>query len=482
MRDGASQQGAVYKSAVTELPFQAFIEALPSLVFVTADAGPNIFVNDRFQQYTGLPRETLTGPGWMDALHPEDATAMYAAWAAAVAVTKPYDVQYRLRSAAGEWRWHLARAVPMAWEGRPAAYWIGTVTDVHDRVIAEDQARASAEQLRLAQEAAGVGSFDWDLIADDLQWSEGCKAAFGLPPDAKVSIERFYALLHPDDRAPTGKIVARATAPEHPDDSYVTEFRCIWPDGTVRWIDARGRVLFTPAGDSRRAVRFVGTVLDVTERKRVVDQLADALATQELLLAEVNHRVKNSLQIVTALLGLHARGLGDSAGRDALHEAQARVSIVAAIHERLYMSGGHSDLDIGTFLQNLLSDTLSSASEAGRVRLSFVAEPDIRLDAARAVSLALVLNELATNSVKYAWGEQGAGRLDVLVRREGRDLVIDFADDGPGLPEDFHLDGSGGLGLRIVNVLVRQLRGGLTILPGKGKGAGFRLVLPLAPA
>jgi PAS domain S-box-containing protein len=147
-----------------------------------------------------------------------------------------------------------------------------------EQAKAEARLSASDERLRAATEAGNVGAWDLDLKTGALRWDERCKAMFGLPPDAEVDLEEtFYRGLHPDDRERLEKAIADATDPAVRE-AYDVEYRVIGPDGVQRWLAAKGRAAF----EDGQAVRFVGAVIDISQRKRA----EEALATSEAALRE----------------------------------------------------------------------------------------------------------------------------------------------------------------------------------------------------
>lgn len=163
-----------------------------------------------------------------------------------------------------------------------------------ERVRSEQAARASEERLRLATDAAAIGTWDYDPITRVLRWDDRCKALFGLPPEAEVTYESaFLAGLHPEDRERADEAVRRALAPGE-SSRYDIEYRTIGlRDGKERWIAATGESLFR----SGRAVRFIGTVMDITARKRMENQLQMMNATAAAVAAELD--VERIVQIVT---------------------------------------------------------------------------------------------------------------------------------------------------------------------------------------
>jgi two-component sensor histidine kinase len=197
-----------------------------------------------------------------------------------------------------------------------------------------------------------------------------------------------------------------------------------------------------------------------------------------MLLHEVNHRVKNSLQVVTSLLMLQAGRTEEPALKQALLEARGRIGVVAGIHQRLYSTSQHDRVDFGDYLEELASETLRSLNSSGKIELDFDIGDDVVMPLAQAVPLALVVSELITNAVKYAFPDGRSGKLTVSLRDEGSRVEICVSDDGIGLPEDFNPAAGGGLGMRIVTALVRQVRGTLSI-KSADPGAEFVISIPL---
>ncbi len=193
-------------------------------------------------------------------------------------------------------RVYAIRAVPLP--GRSMAVLFEDATPREElRALREAEAarEASEDRLRLATEAADIGTWDYDLDSGRLVWDARCKAAFGLPPEAEVDYDAFLDRLHPDDRDRTDAVVQRALDPGGPG-AYDIQYRTRAPDGTVRWVRAMGRAHFEGAGEARRATRFVGTVHDITEQReaqrileqRVAERTAEAQAAYERLDAVLN--------------------------------------------------------------------------------------------------------------------------------------------------------------------------------------------------
>ncbi|HEX4710676.1 sensor histidine kinase [Phenylobacterium sp.] len=228
------------------------------------------------------------------------------------------------------------------------------------------------------------------------------------------------------------------------------------PGGT-RWFD----IHLSQVGPDRLAQ----LVVDITERKR-------AEARQSEMFDELNHRVKNNLAVVSAMLAMQSRVARTPEVRDHLARAVDRIHTIADVHASLYRSGRKDEVDFSTYLHDLCGRLGESVVDKARVRLTVEAEPSV-LSLDKAVALGVVVNELITNAAKHAYATPAVGTISVKLAREGAGLRLHVEDSGPGLPEK---PNPAGLGMRLVRSLVQQLGATLEI-DCKG-GAAFTVRLP----
>lgn len=214
------------------------------------------------------------------------------------------------------------------------------------------------------------------------------------------------------------------------------------------------------------------------ERQRIEHQLRDAVAGRELLLQEVNHRVKNSLQLVASMLQLQANTASEEVKSELL-DASTRIAAVARAHGRLYRSHEIATLDLATYLVDLCADLASVRTDC---RIEVEAGERVEIATDRAIPVALVVNELVTNAVKYAHPGSGACHVQVrLAPAEAGGIVrLSVRDDGPGLPDGFDPAAGGGLGMRIVTAFAQQLGAELKVEVQR-PGSEFALLIPLWP-
>jgi PAS domain S-box-containing protein len=173
---------------------------------------------------------------------------------------------------------------------------VGVQNDVTQSKRTEEELKGSEDRLRLAVQSTGLGTWDFNPVTGELRWDDRCKAMFGLPPDAEVDYEVFLAGLHPDDRERTHQVVQQALAPALGGEFNV-EYRTIGlADGVERWVAARGQAFFDEGGEAHR---FIGTVLDITERKRAEEERDLLLAREQLARVEAV-RARRRLALLAA--------------------------------------------------------------------------------------------------------------------------------------------------------------------------------------
>jgi len=203
-----------------------------------------------------------------------------------------------------------------------------------------------------------------------------------------------------------------------------------------------------------------------------------ALEAKDRLYAQLQHRVKNSLALISSLLSLQAGAERDERAARSLEAAQARVRPIGILYEQLYKSRSVESVDLGPYLEGVAKAAISSQPDSRGI--SLVADCErIFLGADRAASVGLIVNELAVNAARHAFPIGVEGTVRFSVGFDGAGFVLEFHDDGIGLPEGFSLETDRGLGSLLVSSLTEQLGGSIEIGVGiGGKGAGFRLNFP----
>jgi two-component sensor histidine kinase len=221
------------------------------------------------------------------------------------------------------------------------------------------------------------------------------------------------------------------------------------------------------------AANILGMAIEQQQYQR---KLKAALDRHQVLLKEVNHRVKNSLQVVAGMLHLQASAVGNPELSERLSEASSRISTVGRAYERLAYDSDNEKIDLVVYLQEVLKDLEAAVAPS---HLHYDAPPQIQFAADRAILVALIVNELVLNAAKYAYPDRPGGPIWVrLAQTEASAFLVSVGDEGVGLPAGFDPKASKRLGTRIVTALSQQLDAELT-RPSSSNGATFTLLVPL---
>jgi two-component sensor histidine kinase len=214
------------------------------------------------------------------------------------------------------------------------------------------------------------------------------------------------------------------------------------------------------------------------ERERHERNLKAALERQQFLVKEMNHRVKNSLALVVGMLRLQARENSEPEFAQQLEDATLRVGAIARVHEQLYQSADVERFDVGRYIEAICKDLSASFAQC---EIHVQAQPGIVISTDRAISSALIVNELVSNAAKHAYQGHGAGSVWVNIATAGVDsFFIAIRDEGGGLPEGFQFGEGKGLGARMVRALAEQLNASLEVVAHR-PGVEFVVTAPLAP-
>jgi PAS domain S-box-containing protein len=242
--------------------FRVVADTLPLLVWISGSDKHCTYFNKPWLDFTGRPLEAEIGDGWADGVHAADLQQCLDTYVRAFDRREPFMMEYRLRRRDGEYRWVLDNAAPLFDPDGSFAGYIGACFDVTEFRRAEAERNVANDRLRLAMEAGKSVGWDWDLETDRDTWFGDLSTIFGIPSNIYVGhVEDFRRAVHPDDRGLVWKAVKDARESHS---AYAAEFRVVWPDGTVRWVAAKGQFYYSAGGDAKR---MLGTAVDITERK-----------------------------------------------------------------------------------------------------------------------------------------------------------------------------------------------------------------------
>jgi two-component sensor histidine kinase len=274
--------------------------------------------------------------------------------------------------------------------------------------------------------------------------------------------------VHPDDAVSLANSIALSAASLN---TWRWEGRIVTPTGRVKWIQGIAK----PDGAADDSIIWDGITIDITERKQAQNQLRASLHEKDLLLKEIHHRVKNNLQVVGSLLWLQANTIQDPNIRQLFEESQNRLYSMALIHEQLYRSSNLSEIDFGDYLRDLVENLIESYSDH-RDRLETIVQVEsIAVNVETASACGLLVTELVSNALKYAFPEGRSGQLAIHCHRDmDQQFWLTVQDNGVGLPSDLEQRKAKSLGLQLVDRLAQQLNATIHISTSPGTCFQFR--------
>ncbi|MBK7827391.1 MAG: PAS domain S-box protein [Nannocystis sp.] len=373
-------------------------------------------------------------------------------------------------------RWFDVTHVPLPdASGRSGV--VSLVLDVTNVVEAQQSLQESTERLQLALEASGQSTWDLDLETMTAEYSPGYAEMLGFATDGlrDRTATDSVANIHPSDLERVVAAFKACLAGETA--KFQAELRARTKSGAWKWILANGKVVERAADG--RPLRLLGTHTDIDDRKTAELLVASSLREKETLLREIHHRVKNNLQMVSSLLYFQNKRVPTPEGRAAFAELRRRIFAMTLVHERLYQSRDVARVDFGDYLKALITDLARSFPPNDGIRIE-VTSDDVRLPIELALPSGMLMCELVTNVLKYAYPGARTGTASVSVRAQDGRIVLSVDDDGVGFPDGFDLRAATSFGWELVRTLVVQLDG--TVSATTDHGAHVRVSFAVAAA
>ena len=398
---------------------------------------------------------------WLETIHPDDRERTESAVLDAAREGTDLNAEWRVIYPDHTVRWLMSRGRPLRDAAGRVARFIGIVIDITERKQAEETLRENKARLDLALESARMAAWHWDIKENRRYFDDQVCRLLGIDPSTFTgSEEDFFRAVHPDDRETLRGTLARAVedgAPYHPD------YRAVWPDGSIHHITARALLSRDEAG---RPSRISGVIWDISDRKLAEAQINASLKEKEVLLKEVQHRVKNNLLMISGILSLQLDRVKDEESKGAFITSMNRIKAMAKIHTTLYQSETYSLINFKGYMEELVRDLLRSYGFSPEDMIAAI--DDISMDIDTAIPVGLIVNELVSNAVKHAFPGGRKGQIAISMTAEDSRIILSVSDNGVGFAPHTDYRSIGSVGLSLVHQLVEQINGGIERTGGEG--------------
>ena len=462
----------------SEEQFRTLAEAIPQLCWMARGDGHIFWYNQRWYTYTGTTLEQMEGWGWQSVHDPQTLPNVLERWKASLSTGEPFDMVFPLRGVDGVFRPFLTRVMPIKDTDRRVVRWFGTNTDITELRDAQEALLTSEERLRLAQKAARIGSFEWNIETGANIWTPELEAMYGLAPgDFDKTQATFENLVHPDDRGRVIGWVDEALKTGRPNKG---EWRVVWPDGSVHWIAGRWQAFMNQSGE---AMRVIGVNMDVTDQKRAEEALS--AMTQRLIEAQEHERARIARELHddvnqrVALLSIELDDLRLKRDdlppevRDRMQELQLLASDILNDLHALSHELHSSKLDCLGVVRAMTS-WCKEFGDHQRLKIDFKSQHVPKLSQEISISLFRVLQEAVHNAAKHS----GAKRIEVQLVENSGEIHLNVSDSGKG----FDIEAAGqsqGLGLTSMRERVRLVGGTIAIGSKSTGGTTIHVRVPL---
>lgn len=454
-------------------------------------ATDEIYLSDEMCHIFGCvpPKLFNTYSDFLNFIHPEDRNYVDNAIKSAIK-GESFSVDHRVISADGEERIVHAQGEVVFNEIKFPIRLRGIVQDITDHKKAEDKIRILADAVESSNDAITTVSLDGTITS----WNKGAEHIYGY--SAEEILGGDVSIPEPDNlKGEIKKLIEKVKQREE-----IQHYRTVRLKKDGRLINVS--VTYSPVFDvSGKLIAVSAIGRDITEQVNAERLLAKA---EDARKKEIHHRIKNNLQVISSLLDLQAEKFRsrkcteDSEVLNAFIESQDRVTSIALIHEELHESRGTDTLNFSSYIKRLV-ENLFQTYRLGNVNtsLNIELEDNIFFDMDTAVPLGIIVNELVSNSLKYAFLGRDDGKIQIKIHREDSaehankeersttesyndtDFVLIVSDNGIGMPDEFNLEDSASLGLELVETLVDQLGGKIELKRESGTELYIRFTVPV---
>ena len=418
-----------------------------------------VFVNKAFERFTGYTFSEVSGKNTGFLHGPGTEENMLKKLNRHIKKNKPVRIEFINYKKDGSSYWVDLEMSPFPADEEGMQYWVGINRDITQRKKAEVALEENEKKYRAYTELSFDAIFEISLDGTIIDCNARACSLFGYSREELLGMSTKQ--LTPEafkDRIP------EQITPDYTTGSEVLQRKYRRKDGSTFTSEINTKLYHHDNKD-----HLIAYVRDISEQIEYQDKIKQSLKEKNTLLAEVHHRVKNNLAVISGLLEMQTFNAENEQIVNELRESQSRIQSIATVHETLYQSESFSDIALHAYIDELV-EYISGTYSRDDVDVDFEKniEP-ISLTVKQAVPCGLLLNELITNAYKHAFQGQKSGTITICLSQTDQTVTLVIADNGIPLQDDFDIKSSSSLGMTLISTLVKQLGGSLAIERGMPK-------------
>jgi len=347
---------------------------------------------------------------------------------------------------------------------------VNQLTVVIKRALTEKELADNEKKYRSLVEKAGIGMVKDDIHGNLLFFNEKFLQIFEYSQQ-EMTTKSIQSLIHSDDFMKFNEY--RKAVLSGKKTSFTNDFRAIKKNGSVIYIKVEIESIF----ENGETIGTYSYLWDISYRKSTQEKNNSALLEKDFIIKEINHRVKNNMAVISSLLALQSKTVTDEKALAALKESQNRIRSMSLIHEDLYHSKNLSNINFSDYIKKLAYELFNLYNiNADLINLKINIQ-NVLLGLDYAIPCGLIINELISNSLKYAFVDGKSGEIKIEFTSIENKYVLTFSDNGIGFREEIDFRNTGTMGMQLICTLVDQLDGNMQLL--KGKGTVFKITFSI---
>lgn len=451
--------------------YKKIVEDINALLFNVNTKGRITYINDIVASTVGFSKEEMTGGFYLKFVHPEDRKMVHSVFVNQISGSvKNTTFEFRYVKKNGSIGW-LSFLTNQIYQKNKIIGLTGVAQDITLRKQIESELRENEARYRSIVENLNQAYYEADKRGAFTYCNAGLFLISGYT-QAELIGNLSFRLVAEEHRKEIANSYKNSLKEKLSD--YTTEFKVQTKDGRKFWAEQVTHFMFDINGEFVTATNIIR---DIDERKQAELLLKNAALEKEALHRELLHRVKNSFNLIKSLIYIEREKLSDPVTNKILEDLELRVGTLSQMYSLLNQSGISQQIELGEYLNQITNSLTKSYVDTSK-NISVQSTLDkIYISPKSASSIGIIVNEIFTNSLKYAFPENASGVISIILKRLNENAEIEITDNGIGVTDGFNLETSKGMGLQLVNLLARQLEG--TVAVESDSGTKFKLVFPI---